>query len=127
MQERMGDKDLDKLLEEAIDDGLNVLGKSGKQMLYFHLENNYSVKKHEIAQKPEDFTEAIQEIFGAGASVLEKLILKSVYSKLGLKYKETTRCKLSDCLKKITIALEQRSRDSSKTRVELDENFQLTC
>ena len=94
---------MDKLLEEAIDNGLNVLGNSGKQMLFFYLEQSYSLKKHEIAQKPEVFEAAIHQIFGAGAPVLEKLIVESVYSKLGLKYHEKKKYTFSDYLKGIAI------------------------
>jgi len=113
MQEKV--RDLDKLLEEAIDESLNVLGKSGKQMLFFNLEKSCSVKKHEIVQKPEVFEAVIHQIFGAGASVLEKIIVKSVYSKLGLKFQEKKNYTFSDYLKDIIL--------SSET----DESLQVTC
>jgi len=113
MQEKV--RDLDKLLEEAIDEGLNVLGKSGKQMLFFHLEKSHSLKKHEIAQKPEAFAVAIKEIFGAGSPVLEKLIIKSVYSKLGLEYKEKKEYTFTDYLRDVTVAIEQWSEDSNRS------------
>jgi len=104
MQERV--RNLDKLLEEAIDEGLNILGKSGKQMLFFHLEKSYRLNKHEILQKPEVFEVAINQIFGAGASVIEKVIVKSVYSKIGLKFEEKKQYKFSDYLKCITVVSE---------------------
>lgn len=124
MEEKL--RALDKLLEEAIEEGLNVLGKSGKQMLFFHLEKSYSLKKHEIIVKPDAFEAAIQQIFGDGAKVLEKLILKSMYSKLGLKYQEKKEYRFSDYLRGISIASEW-SRDSNKIREELDESPQATC
>jgi len=96
-------KNLNKLLEEAIDEGLNVLGNSGKQMLFFHLEKSYSLKKYEIARKPETFEAAIHQIFGAGAAVLERLIIESVYSKLGLKYHEKEKNTFSEYLKGIAV------------------------
>jgi len=82
------EKDFDKLFIEAVDEGLDVLGKSGRQMIFFHLEKSYSIKRHEIPKKPEAFAAGLEKIFGAGASVLEKLIVKSLYSKLGLKYED---------------------------------------
>lgn len=81
-------KDFEKLFIEAVDEGLNVLGESGRQMIFFHLEKSYSIKRHEIPKKPEAFAAGLEKIFGAGASVLEKLIVKSLYSKLGLKYED---------------------------------------
>jgi len=104
MQEKV--RSLDKLLEEALDEGLNILGRSGKQMLFFHLEKSYRLTKHEILQKPEVFEAAINQIFGAGASVIEKVIVKSVYSKIGLKFEEKKQYKFSDYLKGLTVVSE---------------------
>ena len=78
------EKDFEKLFIEAVDEGLETLGESGKHMIFFHLDKSYSIRKHEIPKKPEAFARGLQKIFGAGASVIEKLILKSLYSKLGL-------------------------------------------
>ena len=91
-------KDFEKLFIEAIDEGLGVLGESGRQMIFFHLENSYSIKRHEIPKKPEAFAVGLEKIFGAGASVLEKLIVKSLYSKLGLKYEEKSDYTFADYL-----------------------------
>ena len=84
----MGEKerDVEKLFIEAVDEGLGTLGESGKHMIFFHLDKSHSVQKHDIPKRPEAFAEGLEKIFGAGASVLERLILKSLYSKLGLEY-----------------------------------------
>jgi len=81
-------KAFEELFLEAVDDGLKVLGESGKHMVFFNLERRRSVKMYEIPKKPEVFAVELEKIFGAGASVLQKLILQSLYSKLGLKYEE---------------------------------------
>jgi len=80
------EKDFEKLFIEAVDEGLGTLGESGKHMIFFHLDKSYSVKKHDIPKRPEAFAKGLEKIFGAGATVLERLILKSLYSKLGLEY-----------------------------------------
>jgi hypothetical protein len=82
------EKEFEKLLIEAVDEGLETLGESGKHMIFFHLDKSYSVKRHEIPKKPEAFAIGLEKIFGAGASVLERLIVKSLYSKLGLDYED---------------------------------------
>jgi hypothetical protein len=89
-------KDFDKLFIEAVDEGLDVLGESGRQMIFFYLEKSYSIRRYEIPRKPEAFAEGLEKIFGAGASVLEKLIVKSLYSKLGLKYEDKENRPFSD-------------------------------
>jgi len=95
------EKDFDKLFIEAVDEGLDVLGESGRQMIFFHLEKSYSIKRHEIPKKPEAFAKGLKKIFGAGASVLEKLIVKSLYSKLGLKYEDKEECPFADYVKDV--------------------------
>ena len=82
------EKEFEKLFIEAVDEGLETLGESGKHMIFFHLDKSYSVKRHEIPKKPEAFARGLEKIFGAGASVLERLIVKSLYSKLGLEYED---------------------------------------
>jgi len=77
------EKDFDKLLLEAVDEGLASLGESSKQAIYYHLEKAFNVKKHEIPYKIEDFTRAVEKIFGLGASVLQLLIMKVLYEKVG--------------------------------------------
>jgi len=53
-------------------------------LIYSHLENNYSICKGEIAEKLESFTLAMEEYLNSGVAVLEKEILESFYSGLGL-------------------------------------------
>jgi hypothetical protein len=97
----MGEKEktFEKLFIEAVDEGLETLGESGKHMIFFHLDKSYSIKKYEISKKPEAFAKGLEKIFGAGASVLEKLIVKSLYSKLGLKYEEEENRLFADYVK----------------------------
>jgi len=92
-------KNFDGFFIESVDEGLRVLGESGKQMIFFYLEKNYSIKKHEIPKKPEDFALGLEKIFQAGASVIEKLIIESLYSKLGLKYEEKGNYSFIDYVK----------------------------
>jgi len=93
-------KNFDEFFVEAVDEGLRVLGESGKQMIFFYLEKNYSIKRHEIPKKSEAFALGLEKIFQAGASVIEKLIMESLYSKLGLKYEEKKNYSFGDYVKK---------------------------
>ena len=93
-------KDFDEIFIEAVDEGLRVLGESGKQMIFFYLEKGFSVKKHEIPEKPEAFAQGLEKIFKAGALVIEKVIIENLYSKLGLKHEETSNYSFIDYVKK---------------------------
>jgi hypothetical protein len=72
-----------RLLLEAVDEGLSSLGDSPKQTIYFSLEKTFSIKKQDIPNKIEEFTNAIEKIFGYGANLLEIQIIKHLYKKVG--------------------------------------------
>jgi len=99
MQE--AETDFEKLFMKAVDESLTVLPESGREMLFFHLERSFSIKKRDIPKKPENFIDALEQIFGAGAQVLEKLIVQNMYSKLGLEYQERKDYTFTDYLKRV--------------------------
>ncbi|MFQ6074060.1 MAG: hypothetical protein ACE5KC_02460 [Candidatus Bathyarchaeia archaeon] len=100
---REAEKNFDKLFMEAVDESLTVLPKSGREMLFFHLERGFSIERNNIPKKPEIFIAALEQIFGAGALVLQKLIVKNLYSKLGLEYREREGYTIVDYLKCATV------------------------
>lgn len=95
---REKEKDFEKLFIEAVDEGLGTLGESGKHMVFFHLDKSYSIKKDQIPTRPEAFAEGLEQIFGAGATVLQRLILKSLCSKLGLEYEDVGGRSFTNCV-----------------------------
>ena len=72
-----------RLLLDAVDAALSSFGDSSKQAIYFYLEKNFTVKKQEIPNKVEEFANAIEEMFGYGAKILEIEIMKQLYVKIG--------------------------------------------
>lgn len=83
----MLERDFDKILLEAVDEGLSSLGQSAKQAIYFHLEEEFNIDKQEIPSKVNDFASAIEKIFGLGANVIEILIMRRLHEKVGLHIK----------------------------------------
>lgn len=79
----MPENDFERLLLLAVDQALTSLGESSKQAIYFYLDKNFSIKRQEIPYKIEPFKEALEEIFGVGASFLEVLIMKRLYETIG--------------------------------------------
>jgi len=75
------------LLLEAVDEGLASLGDSAKHAVYFHLDKKFNIKKEEIPCKVEAFAEALEKIFGPGANLLEILIMKRLYERIGRSFK----------------------------------------
>ena len=79
-------KNFDQLLLEAIDQGLSGLGGAGKASIYIYLEGLFNIRKQEIPNKLDDFSNALHRIFGLGARHLEILIMKNLHEKVGCLY-----------------------------------------
>jgi hypothetical protein len=78
-----GNQSFNCLFSEAIDEGLSLLGDSGKKVIYYYLDNKYYIKKSDLVTKPEELSNALDKIFGVGSTFLKELILQRLYSKMG--------------------------------------------
>jgi hypothetical protein len=64
-----------------------LLGESGRQATYYHLEKILGLERSKWHNCVEEFAEAVEQIFGCpGAQLLLKAIAKEFYSDLGLKF-----------------------------------------
>jgi hypothetical protein len=73
----------EKLLLEAVDEGLSSLCSSSKQAVYSLLENMFNISKRNIPYKIEEFADALEKIFGLGAKPIEILIIRRLNEKVG--------------------------------------------
>jgi hypothetical protein len=86
-KEQFGIINFDKAFLEATDLAFSLLGNSGKQAIYYHLEKNYGLTKGTIPQKVEAFENAIRTIFGEAATLIEMSIMRSLHESVqGFKY-----------------------------------------
>jgi len=76
----------DAILLDAIDSAFTALGPNIKFSLYFNLHTKFSLPKEEIPGRIEDFTRAIETIFGQAAKQLEILIMKYLHAKIDCDY-----------------------------------------
>jgi len=98
--EKMGT--LDDLLLSVVDETLKqVFREAGTKVIYDYLENSFHLKWEEIAEKPEVFSAGLERLLGSAAPVIEKMILKNLYSKLKLKFEEKEGCGFSDYMKEL--------------------------
>jgi hypothetical protein len=67
---------------DAVDEGFAPFGRFGKQVIYIHLENTFKIKKQEIPYKIEEFADAIEQIFGTGAKLIEIKILEVLHDRI---------------------------------------------
>ena len=93
---------LDNLLLNAVDETLKEVFKgAGAEVIYNFMENKCHLKREEIAEKPEDFSADLKSLMVSAASVIEKMILENLYSKLRLEFEEKEDYGFSDYLKEL--------------------------
>jgi hypothetical protein len=80
-------KRFEDVLLDSVDEAFSSLGESVKKSIYFHLEHNFLITKQEIPSRIEDFSGALERIFGLGAKHLELLIMEKLYLKVKCSYK----------------------------------------
>ncbi len=66
----------------SIDESLILLGEPVKNELYLQLELKFNIKKNDIPQRLEEFSEILHKVFGLGASRLEVKFLRKLDSKI---------------------------------------------
>jgi len=90
-----------KILLSAVEESLSSLGDSPKKAILFHLEASFNLKKEKIPTNLTEFAKALEGIFGPGASYLERLKVKRLYEKLGLKFEDTASLDFLQCVDKL--------------------------
>jgi hypothetical protein len=70
------------LINETIDNVFSSLETVCKQAIYDYLEMKYKLKKNDIADHTMEFSEALEQIFGDAAALLEIQIMKELSRKV---------------------------------------------
>ena len=98
--------EFNKILLESIDEGLSCLGEIPKQLLYSQLEKNFGLDKKALQFRLDNFSYALEKIFGAGANFIEIQIMKSLHSKTNcsFEWRELTNFKFSKYVAMIKLA-----------------------
>ena len=107
--------DFDKTLLEAVDHALLSLGESPRKAIYYHLDKSFKLHKEEIPVNTCEFSQALSTIFGPGAEVIKKIIVKNLYSKLNLDFEEKTCLEFVDY---VSVARELAKREQQRLKVE---------
>ena len=95
-------RSLNNLLLDAVDETLrHVFKEEGANFILHYLESKCRLNRRRIAEEPEDFSAGLERFLGSAAPVIEKIILKTLYSKLELKFEEKEGYKFSDYVKEL--------------------------
>jgi len=80
-------KKFEEILQDSIDEAFSSLGEAVKTSIYFHLEYKFLIRRKDIPCRIDDFSDALERIFGMGARHLELLIMKNLCEKINCLYK----------------------------------------
>jgi len=72
----------EQLINETIDNVFSSLGTVCKQAIYCYLEKKYELKKNDVADHIMEFSEALEQIFGGAAALLEIQIMRELCRKV---------------------------------------------
>lgn len=79
----------ESLLLECIDEGLSVLGNEPRQALYQYLLTMCSLPREEIPGRVVDFTAGLRKSLGGASKVIERIILRKLFQRIGSSFRET--------------------------------------
>ena len=100
--------EFEKILFEAIEEGLNELGESAKRAIYFYLKEKFGIDRQNVCSNLRKFSRGLNNIFGEGAKIIEGLILRALFRKTGYKPEDNWKqidfedniCKVKEYLEK---------------------------
>ena len=93
---------LNCLLLNAVEETLeHIFKEASAKVVYDYIENKCHLKREEIVEKPEDFSAGLKRLMVSAASVIEKMILEKLYSKLELKFVEKEGYEFSDYIREL--------------------------
>ncbi len=95
-------EEMDEMLFVATDETINqIFGEVGAEFIRDFLESKCHLKMQEIVDRPEVFSAGLKRILESGAIVIEKLILKNLYSRLSLKFECKEGYEFSDYIREL--------------------------
>jgi hypothetical protein len=72
----------EQLMNETLDNVFSSMGTVCRQAIYDRLEREYGIRRNEVVDHIEEFSEALAEIFGGAIALLEIQIMKRLCQKV---------------------------------------------
>lgn len=111
-----------QLLLECVDEGLAVLGNEPRLAVYHYLSTICSIPRDEIPERVEDFAAGLRKALGGASKVIERLILRRLYQKLGSALREGGDQEFADYVR----GAKSRFDIVSQKRGPLDDNMEIS-
>lgn len=81
---------------DCVDEGLSVLGNEPKQAVYQYLYAILSLDREQIPDKVDEFSSGLRKALGGASRVIERLILKKLFQRIGSPFRETADLEFTD-------------------------------
>ncbi len=85
-----------RLFLECVDEGLSVLGNEPRLAVYQYLSTMCSLQREEIPDKVEEFAGGLRKAMGGASRVMERIILRKLFQKIGSSFRETPDLEFAD-------------------------------
>ncbi len=79
-------REFSRLVLEAVDHGLLMLGEDARQAIYGCIESSYQISRDEIPEKLEDLHGALVDLLGKGGNMVEMIAAERLYKTLHLAF-----------------------------------------
>lgn len=84
--------EFDNTVHKTVNDALSqIFGYAATLIIYSHLEKTDSLTPEEIPKRLDAFARGLEDFLDSGALVVERIILKNLYSSYGFELKETEK------------------------------------
>ena len=80
-----------KDFEDSLEEALCAFGEKQKQSIYSYLDNCYGLHKQEIPNSVEDFSQAIDNLFGNAGKLIKVSIMKALFKRIKKPIKITAK------------------------------------
>lgn len=81
----------------SVDEGLVSIGENFRRVILFHVKQRSSLTLSDVPEKPQEFMAVIKGVLGEGlVHVIERVIAKRLYEKLGIPFTEKPGYGLAD-------------------------------
>ncbi len=84
---RISAREFNKLFLAILDETFSYLGENAKQTIYYHLEHKFGIRRSEIPCRVEDFSSAMDKIFGLANKSIEVVLVQKLHEKVGCEFR----------------------------------------
>jgi hypothetical protein len=85
-----------QVLLDCVDEGLSVLGNEPRQAVYQYLATIHSLDREQIPDKVDEFATGLKKALGSASRVIERLILKKLFQRIGSAFREAPDLEFAD-------------------------------